>query len=107
MASIRTARVIAAVSALPLAAALFTGVATADNGVLADDGSIATATSSDAGALGSGVGGDNFGNSATSQQQATGSGATNQSNSAQVSGSAFTAVNQGNDNVAISFSPLW
>ena len=37
MASIRTARVIAAVSALPLAAALFTGVAAADNGALADD----------------------------------------------------------------------
>lgn len=107
MASIRTARVIAAVSALPLAAALFTGVAAADNGALADDGSNATATSSEADALGSGVGGDNFGNSATSQQQATGSGATNQNNTAQVTGSAFTAVNQGNDNVAISFSPLW
>ncbi|MGW4020518.1 hypothetical protein [Streptomyces sp. NPDC005009] len=107
MASIRTARVIAAVSALPLAAALFTGVAAADSGALADDGSIATATSSEADALGSGVGGDNFGNSATSQQQATGSGATNQNNTAQVTGSAFTAVNQGNDNVAIGFTPLW
>lgn len=107
MASIRTARVIAAVSALPLAAALFTGVAAADDGASADDGSNATATSSEADALGSGVGGDNFGNSATSQQQATGSGATNQNNTAQVTGSAFTAVNQGNDNVAVSFSPLW
>ncbi|MFC8368897.1 MULTISPECIES: hypothetical protein [unclassified Streptomyces] len=107
MASIRTARVIAAVSALPLAAALFTGVAAADSGALADDGSIATATSSEADALGSGVGGDNFGNSATSQQQATGSGATNQNNTAQVTGSAFTTVNQGNDNVAIGFTPLW
>ena len=107
MASIRTARVIAAVSALPLAAALFTGVAAADSGALADDGSIATATSSEADALGSGVGGDNFGNSATSQQQATGPGATNQNNTAQVTGSAFTAVNQGNDNVAIGFTPLW
>ncbi|MFI1419742.1 hypothetical protein ACH4VX_17455 [Streptomyces sp. NPDC020731] len=107
MASIRTARVIAAVSALPLAAALFTGVAAADSGALADDGSNATATSSEVDALGTGVGGDNFGNSATSQQQATGSGATNQNNTAQVNGSAFTAVNQGNDNVAISFSPLW
>lgn len=107
MASIRTARVIAAVSALPLAAALFTGVATADSGALADDGSNATATSSEADALGSGVGGDNFGNSATTQQQATGLGATNESNTAQVTGSAFTAVNQGEDNVAISFTPLW
>lgn len=107
MASVRTARVIAAVSALPLAAALFTGVAAADSGALADDGSIATATSSEADALGSGVGGDNFGNSATSQQQATGSGATDQNNTAQVTGSAFTAVNQGNDNVAVGFTPLW
>ncbi|GAA2541370.1 MULTISPECIES: hypothetical protein [Streptomyces] len=109
MASIRTARVIAAVSALPLAAALFTGVAAADSGALAGDGSIATAvsTEADAGVLGSGVGGDNFGNAATTQQQATGLGAVNQSNTAQVNGSAFTALNQGNDNVAISFAPLW
>ncbi|GGV76063.1 hypothetical protein [Streptomyces griseoloalbus] len=107
MAHIRTVRVIAAVSALPLAAALFTGVATADGGALADDGSNATATSSEVDALGSGVGGDNFGNSATTQQQATGLGAANESNTAQVTGSAFTAVNQGEDNVAISFTPLW
>ncbi|MEZ3181125.1 hypothetical protein KYY02_21270 [Streptomyces pimonensis] len=107
MASTRTARLVAAVSALPLAAALFTGVAAADSGALADDGSNATATSSEVDALGTGVGGDNFGNSATSQQQATGPGATNQNNTAQVNGSAFTAVNQGNDNVAVSFSPLW
>ncbi|MER6618764.1 MULTISPECIES: hypothetical protein [unclassified Streptomyces] len=107
MASIRTARVIAAISALPLAAALFTGVAAADSGAVADDGSNATATSSEVDALGSGVGGDNFGNSATTQQQATGSGATNQNNTAQVTGSAFTTVNQGNDNVVIGFTPLW
>ncbi|WAX79023.1 hypothetical protein [Streptomyces sp. KMM 9044] len=107
MASIRTARVIAAVSALPLAAALFTGVAAAESGALAEDGSSATAASATAGVVGSGVGGDNFGNSATSQQQAVGSGASNQSSTAQVNGSAFTAVSQGNDNVAISFAPLW
>ncbi|MFE7810402.1 hypothetical protein ACFU5P_00080 [Streptomyces sp. NPDC057433] len=107
MASIRTARVVAAVSALPLAAALFTGVAAADNGALAEDGSSATAASATAGVVGSGVGGGNFGTSATSQQQAVGSGASNQSNTAQVNGSAFTAVNQGNDNVAIGFTPLW
>ncbi|MFH9177845.1 hypothetical protein [Streptomyces albogriseolus] len=92
MASIRTARVIAAAAALPLAAALFAGVATADNGV---------------GALGTGVGGDNFGNSATTQQQAVGAGAENESNTAQVNGSALTTVNQGEDNVAISFAPFW
>ena len=39
MASIRTARVIAAVSALPLAAALLGGIAAADNGAFAGDGS--------------------------------------------------------------------
>jgi hypothetical protein len=107
MASIRTARVIAAVSALPLAAALFTGVATADSGAIADNGSSATATDATAAVVGSGVGGDNYGNSSTTQQQATGSGASNQSNTAQVNGSAFTSVNQGNDNTAVNFPPLW
>ncbi|MDR6977092.1 hypothetical protein J2X68_003786 [Streptomyces sp. 3330] len=103
MASIRTARVIAAVSALPLAAALFTGVAVADNGGFADDGSNAGVAS----ITGSGVGRDNSGNSGTTQQNAVGSGASNQSNTAQVNGSAFTAVNQGNSNVAVAFTPLW
>ena len=42
MASIRTARVLAVVAALPLAATLFSGVAVADNGAVADDGSNAT-----------------------------------------------------------------
>ncbi|MFH0517522.1 hypothetical protein ACHBTE_10125 [Streptomyces sp. M41] len=107
MASIRTARVIAAVSALPLAAALFAGVAAADNGAIADDGSSAAVTNAAQGLVGSGVGGDNFGNSSTTQQQASGSGASNQSNTAQVNGSAFTAVNQGNDNTAVNFTPLW
>ncbi|AVH57760.1 MULTISPECIES: hypothetical protein [Streptomyces] len=101
MASIRTARVLAAVSALPLAAALFTGVAAADNGSFADDGSNAgVATVS-----GSGVGNDNYGNSSTTQQQAIGSGASNQSNTAQVNGSAFTAIDQ--SNTVINFTELW
>ncbi|MEU0340261.1 hypothetical protein ABZ092_15120 [Streptomyces bobili] len=103
MASIRTARVIAAVSALPLAAALFTGVAAADNGAIADDGSNAGVAS----VVGSGVGHDNNGNSSTTQQNAVDSGASNQSNTAQVNGSAFTAINQGNSNAAVSFTPLW
>ncbi|WP_371670389.1 hypothetical protein OG985_23830 [Streptomyces sp. NBC_00289] len=103
MASIRTARVIAAVSALPLAVALFAGVAAADNGAFADDGSNAgVATVS-----GSGVGHDNRGNSSTTQQQAVGSGASTQSNTAQVNGSAFTAINQGNNNTSVNFTPLW
>ncbi|MEU6862406.1 hypothetical protein ABZ924_03860 [Streptomyces sp. NPDC046876] len=101
MASIRTARVLAAVAALPLAAALFGGVASADNGSFANDGSNASV----AGVVGSGVGGNNLGNSSTSQQVATGSGASNQNNTAQVNGSALTAINQGN--VAVNFHPWW
>ncbi|MBK3638794.1 hypothetical protein JHN52_39355 [Streptomyces sp. MBT97] len=97
MASIRTARVIAAVSALPLAAALFTGVAVAGDGSNAGVASV----------VGSGVGRDNSGNSSTTQQNAVGSGASHQSNTAQVDGSAFTALNQGNSNVAVTFVPLW
>ncbi|WP_328763194.1 hypothetical protein [Streptomyces sp. NBC_00272] len=103
MASIRTARVIAAVAALPLAAALFGGVASADNGSFANDGSNASAAS----IIGSGVGGSNSGNSSTSQQVATGSGASNQSNAAQVNGSAFTAIHQSNSNLAVNFHPWW
>ncbi|MET7478055.1 hypothetical protein ABZT17_27340 [Streptomyces sp. NPDC005648] len=103
MASIRTARVIAALSALPLAAALFTGVAAADNGAFADDGSNAGVAS----VVGSGVGHDNNGNSSTTNQNAVGSGASNQSNTAQVNGSAFTAIQQGNENVAVHFGHLW
>ncbi|MGW3655991.1 hypothetical protein ACWD6R_09885 [Streptomyces sp. NPDC005151] len=103
MASIRTARALAAVAALPLAAALFSGVAQADSGSFANDGSNAgVATIS-----GSGVGGDNFGNSSTSQQQATGSGASNRSNSAQVNGSAFTVIDQSNKSIAVNFTNLW
>ncbi|MER5430930.1 hypothetical protein [Streptomyces sp. NPDC002588] len=103
MASIRTARVIAAVSALPLAAALFTGVAVADNGGFADDGSNAGVAS----VVGSGVGHDNNGNASTTQQNAVGSGASNQSNTAQVDDAAFAAVNQGNSGVAVGFAPLF
>ncbi|MFG2637111.1 hypothetical protein [Streptomyces sp. NPDC048362] len=103
MASIRTARVFTAVAALPLAAALFSGVAAADNGSFAGDGSNAGVAS----IIGSGVGHDNNGNLATTQQNAVGSGASNQSNTAQVNHSAFTAIQQGNENVAIHFSHLW
>lgn len=101
MASIRTARVIAAVAALPLAAALFSGVAMADNGAFAGDGSNAGVAT----VGGSGVGHDNHGNSSTTQQQAVGNGASNQNNSAQVNGSGFTAIDQSNVNV--NFTELW
>ncbi|MFJ5535404.1 hypothetical protein [Streptomyces sp. NPDC093261] len=103
MASIRTARVLAAVAALPLAAALFTGVASADNGAFAGDGSNAAAAS----ITGSGVGRDNNGNSSTTQQQAVGAGASNQSNTAQVNHSAFTSINQRSQTVLIHFTRLW
>ncbi|MGW2490169.1 hypothetical protein ACWCV9_23525 [Streptomyces sp. NPDC001606] len=103
MASIRTARVLAAVSALPLAAALFAGVATADNGAIAGDGSNAGVAS----VVGSGVGHNNNGNSSTTQQNAVGSGASNQSNTAQVNGSVWSAIQQGNENVAVHFVQLW
>ncbi|MFD5110743.1 hypothetical protein ACFWNG_00235 [Streptomyces sp. NPDC058391] len=83
MASFRTARAAAAVAALPLAAALFTGVAQADNGALSDDGANATVAT----LSGSGVGGANFGNSTTTQQVATGAGASNRNNTANVVGS--------------------
>ncbi|MFF3126106.1 hypothetical protein ACFVRD_28150 [Streptomyces sp. NPDC057908] len=105
MASIRTARALAAVAALPLAAVLFSGVAQADSGSFANDGSnaaVATVVGS-----GSGVGSNNSGNSSTSQQQAVGSGASNQSNSAQVNRSAFTEIHQHNENVVVNFTNLW
>ncbi|MFF2406050.1 hypothetical protein [Streptomyces sp. NPDC058092] len=103
MASIRTARALAAVAALPLAAALFSGVAQADSGSFANDGSNAAVAT----VVGSGVGGNNSGNSSTSQQQAVGSGASNRSNSAQVNGSAFTVVDQHSEYLAVNFTNLW
>ncbi|MFC5719901.1 hypothetical protein ACFP1Z_06875 [Streptomyces gamaensis] len=102
MASTRTAaRILATVAALPLAAVFFAGVAQADDGQLANRGSNAAA----AGVVGSGVGGHNHGNSTTGQQQATGTGASNQNNTASVNGAGHTAIRQ--DNVAVSFTNLW
>ncbi|MEU9185410.1 hypothetical protein AB0D14_12740 [Streptomyces sp. NPDC048484] len=103
MASIRIARVLAAAAAIPLAAALFSGVATADSGSFADNGSNAAAAS----VGGSGGGGDNFGTSSTTQQQAVGSGASNRSSTAQVNGSEFTAIDQSNEDIAVNFIELW
>ncbi|MEU8520385.1 hypothetical protein [Streptomyces sp. NBC_01216] len=101
MASIRTARVLAVAAALPLAAALFTGVAQADNAGFADGGSNAGVAT----VIGSGVGGDNYGNSTTTQQVATGSGASNQNSTASVNGSGFTSIGQ--SNTVVNFSPWW
>ncbi|MFI6084631.1 hypothetical protein ACIBBB_27275 [Streptomyces sp. NPDC051217] len=101
MASFRTARVFAAVAALPLAAALFTGSASADD--FADDGSNASVAT----IIGSGVGDDNSGNSTTTQQTATGAGASNQNNTANVNGSGFTVIDQSNENIAVNFFDLF
>ncbi|MFH8411310.1 hypothetical protein ACH4FX_42115 [Streptomyces sp. NPDC018019] len=43
----------------------------------------------------------------TTQQQGIGNGASNQSNTAQVNGTAFTEIDQSNANVAVNFSELW
>ncbi|GHG59811.1 hypothetical protein [Streptomyces griseocarneus] len=103
MASTRTAaRVFAALVALPMAAMLFSGVATADDGgQLANRGSNAAA----AGIVGSGITGKNHGNSTTTLQQATGRNATNQANTASVNGSGHTAIRQ--DNIRITFTQVW
>jgi hypothetical protein len=104
MASIRTARVIAAVAALPLSAALFTGVASAGNGPLEDDGSKAAGAAVAAGGVG--VGGDNYGTSSTTQQQAVGFGALNQSPTAHVNGSEDTVIDQSSETVLIYFADM-
>ncbi|MFE2539947.1 hypothetical protein [Actinacidiphila glaucinigra] len=100
MASIRTARVMAALAALPLAAALFAGTAVADNGAVAGGTSNATVVSNSGN-----VGRDNFGTVTTTQQAATGAGASNQNSTASVVGSAFTTINQPTLN--IHFGPMW
>ncbi|CAL9477037.1 hypothetical protein SUDANB171_02951 [Streptomyces sp. enrichment culture] len=106
MASIRTARVIAAAASVPLAVGLLGGTAHAlvgDSGALAGLASDATAIST----VGSGVAGINTGNSGTIQQGATGTGATNQSNAAQVKDAAFVAIDQDTTNFQVIFTPLW
>ncbi|HWU08787.1 MAG TPA: hypothetical protein VN520_20800 [Streptomyces sp.] len=103
MAHTRTARALAVVAALPLATALFGGVAVADNGAFAKDGSNAGVATIGSG----GVGGDNLGNSSTSQQQAVGDGASNHSNTVQVDDSPFAYIDQSTYNVYLTFGPLW
>ncbi len=85
MISIRTTRALAAIAALPLAAVLFAGTASADNGSFADHHSTSSVNST--------------------QQVATGSGATNQSNTASVNGSGLTHIDQ--NNVKVNFTRLW
>ncbi|BBA98614.1 hypothetical protein RVR_4868 [Actinacidiphila reveromycinica] len=101
MASIRTARVLAAVAALPVAGVLFAGAAAADDGSVAGGHSNATVVSNSGG----NVLGGNLGNVTTTQQAATGAGASNQDNTASVAGSGLTSIHQ--NTVAVHFSPLW
>ncbi|MFG2284860.1 hypothetical protein ACGFOU_02060 [Streptomyces sp. NPDC048595] len=101
MASTRTARIIAVAAALPFAVALLSGVAQADNGGFANNGSSSAATSQ----TGTGVGHNNNGNSTTGQQVANGAGASNQNNTASVNGSGFTDIDQ--DNTTVNFTELW
>lgn len=82
MTSIRTARVLAALAALPLAAVLFAGTASADNGSFADHHSNSSVNSTG--------------------QVAAGAGATNQSNTASVNGAGFTQIEQ--NNVKVDFA---
>ncbi|UNO40858.1 hypothetical protein [Streptomyces sp. MST-110588] len=100
MASTRT-RVFASLAALPLAAACFTGVAQADNGGYANHGSNASA----AGVLGSGVADDNEGNSTTSQQSATGYGASNDSRIYNFNDVGFAYIDE--TTTTINFTTLW
>ncbi|WP_234380310.1 hypothetical protein [Streptomyces sp. CMB-StM0423] len=101
MARTRTARILAAAASLPLAVALFGGVAHADNGA----GAFANDDSHSAivGQLG-GVGDDNFGNNAQTQQVNNGDGGYNESNTANVQG--FGNVVDQSDTV-IAFTNIW
>ncbi|MFD0268883.1 hypothetical protein ACFVGY_20275 [Streptomyces sp. NPDC127106] len=101
MASTRSARVIAALAALPLAALLCSGTAQADSGAGAGISSNAAAAE----IIGSGVFGANAGNSSTTQQVSTGSGATNQSNGVQLNGTGSASVGQSNGNVPVFVEP--
>ncbi|MEU6732879.1 hypothetical protein [Streptomyces physcomitrii] len=100
MASIRTARVLAAAAALPLGVALFAGAAAADTGALSGDRANAGVATVGAGARGAGPG-----ISATGQQQAVGDSARNENNAVNINGSAPTFVDQ--RHLGIVFTPLW
>lgn len=101
MANVRTLRSVAALAALPFAAAPFAGVAHADDGGLANNGSGAAATS----LAGTGVGHNNDGNSTTTQQVANGLGASNQNNTASVNGHGLALIDQ--TDATVNFANLW
>ncbi|UQA94186.1 hypothetical protein [Streptomyces halobius] len=95
MASTRRARVLAVAAAPPFAVALLSGVAQADNGGFANDGSSSAAVSQGGVAVGS----DSNGNTTNGQQVANGEGASNQNNSASVNGAGHTYLDQTNATV--------
>ncbi|WP_320777912.1 hypothetical protein [Streptomyces sp. CRN 30] len=103
MASIRTARALAAVAALPLAAALFSGVAVAGDGAPAHDGKNG-ANVGVADAVGA-VGMHNDGNFSTVLQQAVGCGASNQNFTTQFKESKLTFIDQSKGNVVVNLAP--
>lgn len=85
MISIRTTRALAAMAALPLAAVLFAGTASADNGSFADHHSNSSVNNT--------------------EQAATGAGASNQSNTASVNGGGVANIDQ--SNLKVDFTQVW
>ncbi|MFV0128980.1 hypothetical protein ACLGI4_14880 [Streptomyces sp. HMX112] len=104
MANIRSVRALAAVAALPLAVGLFAGVAQADTGGFADGGSNASVATISGSGSGSGATAAE-GGSSTTQQVATGQGASNENHTTSVDGSGFTALHQGT--TVVNFAPFW
>lgn len=108
MARTRTTRLVGLLAAAPLAAALLlvgAGTAAADNGALAGDGSNSSVVSN----VGSGnIFGTVNGNYNTTQQVATGSGASNQNNNFQAKDNAgFIFSDQGNREFNFVFAPVF
>lgn len=107
MARTRTTRLVGLLVAAPLAAGLLlagAGAAAADNGALAGDGSNSSVVSN----LGSGnIFGSVDGNYNSTQQTATGAGATNQNNNLQAKdNSGFIFNDQSNKNFHLVFAPV-
>ncbi|KJK57118.1 hypothetical protein [Saccharothrix sp. ST-888] len=108
MARSRTTRLAGLLVAGPLAAGLLlagAGAAAADNGALAGDGSNSSVVSN----TGTGnIFGSVHGNYNTTQQTATGAGASNQNNNLQVKDNAgLVLADQSNKNIDFVFAPVF
>jgi len=108
MARTRTTRLVGLLAVAPLAAGLLlagAGAAAADNGALAGDGSNSSVVSN----IGSGnIFGSVDGNYNSTQQTATGAGASNQNNNLQVKDNAgFVFTDQSNKNFHFVFAPTF